>query len=173
VAQAVLATVIAMSSSAMAHPSLEDYVDHHTPNIGLAPGTPLVSYPVWQTGEIEKQARKDWWALKRRYEARQRRLEREREARQAEAAEAAVPEVSASVDWYAIAACESSGDWTIASGNGYYGGLQILLSTWNAYGGQEFASYPHLASVEAQIAVAERILDGQGIGAWPVCGAYG
>jgi len=70
-------------------------------------------------------------------------------------------------NWDAIAACESGGNWSIATGNGYYGGLQFSLSTWRAYGG---TGMPQNASRETQIAVAQRVLAGQGIGAWPVCG---
>ena len=74
------------------------------------------------------------------------------------------------VNWDAIANCESGGNWGINTGNGYYGGLQFSQSTWNAYGGSGSASS---ASRDEQIAVAERVLDSQGIGAWPVCGQYG
>ncbi|WP_298181091.1 transglycosylase family protein [Saccharomonospora sp.] len=83
---------------------------------------------------------------------------------------AATPAQADSVNWDAIAQCESGGDWSINTGNGYYGGLQFKLSTWQAYGG---TGMPHEASREQQIAVAERVLDGQGIGAWPVCGPRG
>ncbi|MGW9477649.1 transglycosylase family protein [Saccharomonospora azurea] len=83
---------------------------------------------------------------------------------------AATPAHADSVNWDAIAECESGGDWSINTGNGYYGGLQFSLSTWQAYGG---TGMPHETSREQQIAVAERVLDGQGIGAWPVCGARG
>ena len=79
----------------------------------------------------------------------------------------ATPAHADSVNWDAIAQCESGGNWAIHTGNGYSGGLQFLPSTWKAYGGQ---GAPHAASREAQIAVAERVLKGQGIGAWPVCG---
>lgn len=81
---------------------------------------------------------------------------------------AATPAQADSVNWDAIAECESNGDWGINTGNGYYGGLQFKLSTWEAYGG---TGMPHEASRAEQIAVAERVLEGQGIGAWPVCGA--
>jgi LysM repeat protein len=74
--------------------------------------------------------------------------------------------------WDGVAACESSGNWTINTGNGYYGGLQFSRSTWAAYGGLAYAPRPDLASREAQIAVAERTLNGQGVGAWPTCGKY-
>lgn len=80
---------------------------------------------------------------------------------------------SPSVDWDAVAECESSGDWSINTGNGYTGGLQFLGSTWDAYGGQEYAAEAYLATRTEQIAIAENILDGQGIGAWPVCGPKG
>jgi len=75
-----------------------------------------------------------------------------------------------SVNWDAIAQCESSGNWSINTGNGYYGGLQFTLSTWRAYGG---SGMPQNASRSEQIRVAENVLRGQGIGAWPVCGARG
>lgn len=75
-----------------------------------------------------------------------------------------------SVNWDAIAQCESGGNWSINTGNGYYGGLQFTLSTWRAYGGQ---GMPNNASRSEQIRVAENVLGGQGIGAWPVCGARG
>jgi len=78
-----------------------------------------------------------------------------------------------SVDWDSVAACESGGNWSINTGNGYYGGLQFASGTWSGHGGGEFASSAHLASREQQIAVAERVLRTQGIGAWPVCGKRG
>lgn len=75
-----------------------------------------------------------------------------------------------SVDWDAVAACESGGNWGINTGNGYYGGLQFSPSTWSANGG---AGMPHTASRSEQIRVAENVLSTQGIGAWPTCGAQG
>lgn len=75
-----------------------------------------------------------------------------------------------SVNWDAIAQCESGGNWSINTGNGYYGGLQFSLSTWRGYGGQ---GMPNNASRSEQIRIAEKVLAGQGIGAWPVCGARG
>ena len=72
--------------------------------------------------------------------------------------------------WDDVAHCESGGDWHINTGNGYYGGLQHSQPTWDAFGGQEFAPRADLATREEQIAVAERVLDGQGPGAWPTCG---
>lgn len=72
------------------------------------------------------------------------------------------------VNWDAIAQCESGGNWSINTGNGYYGGLQFSLSTWRAYGG---TGMPHEASREEQIAVAKRVQASQGWGAWPACTA--
>jgi len=69
--------------------------------------------------------------------------------------------------WDAVAQCESGGNYAINTGNGFYGGLQFTLSTWAAYGGR---GAPQTASRSEQIAVAERVLAGQGKGAWPVCG---
>ncbi|WP_033295348.1 transglycosylase family protein [Amycolatopsis jejuensis] len=77
---------------------------------------------------------------------------------------------ASATNWDAIAQCESGGNWSTSTGNGYYGGLQFSQSTWKAYGGSGSASG---ASREQQIAVAERVLQGQGIGAWPVCGKKG
>ena len=77
------------------------------------------------------------------------------------------------VNWSAIAACESGGNWSADTGNGFYGGLQFTEGTWLGYGGGQYASSANLASPAEQIAVAERVLAGQGIGAWPVCGANG
>ena len=57
--------------------------------------------------------------------------------------------------WDALAKCESGGNWAINTGNGYYGGLQFSFGTWNQYGGAEFAKYPHQATREEQIIVAE------------------
>ncbi|KOU57116.1 peptidase [Streptomyces sp. MMG1533] len=77
---------------------------------------------------------------------------------------------AADVDtWNKVAACESSNDWNINTGNGYYGGLQFTRSTWEAYGGTRYAPRADLATKDQQIAVAEKVLDGQGPGAWPVC----
>ncbi|MFE3020048.1 transglycosylase family protein [Streptomyces sp. NPDC059256] len=77
---------------------------------------------------------------------------------------------AASVDvWEKVAACESTNQWTINTGNGYYGGLQFSQSTWEAYGGREYAPRADLASKAQQIVVAERVLKGQGPGAWPTC----
>lgn len=72
-------------------------------------------------------------------------------------------------DWDGVAQCESGGNWGINTGNGYYGGLQFSPSTWAANGGQGSASG---ASKAEQIRVAENVLASQGVGAWPVCGAY-
>ncbi|MFZ3474146.1 transglycosylase family protein [Streptomyces sp. 4.24] len=78
---------------------------------------------------------------------------------------------AASVDtWSKVAACESTGNWHINTGNGYYGGLQFSQSTWRAFGGAAYASRADLATREQQIAVAEKVLKGQGPQAWPVCG---
>ncbi|GEC02844.1 hypothetical protein SSP24_04990 [Streptomyces spinoverrucosus] len=71
--------------------------------------------------------------------------------------------------WDKVAACESSNDWNINTGNGYYGGLQFSQSTWEAYGGTAYAARADLATKDQQIAVAEKVLDGQGPGAWPTC----
>ncbi|WP_165368021.1 resuscitation-promoting factor [Phytoactinopolyspora endophytica] len=71
--------------------------------------------------------------------------------------------------WDRLAECESGGDWSINTGNGYYGGLQFNLQTWQAYGG---SGYPHENSKSEQIRIAERVRDDRGgYGAWPACSA--
>lgn len=74
-------------------------------------------------------------------------------------------------DWDRLAQCESGGNWSINTGNGYHGGLQFSPSTWAGYGGKQYAPYAYQATREQQIAVAERVLAGQGWGAWPSCSA--
>ena len=73
-----------------------------------------------------------------------------------------------SVDWDAIAQCESGGNWSTNTGNGAYGGLQFKPATWAANGG---VGSPASASREEQIRVAENVLQNQGLGAWPKCGS--
>ncbi|GAA2406750.1 transglycosylase family protein [Streptomyces coeruleofuscus] len=73
-------------------------------------------------------------------------------------------------EWDAVAQCESGGNWSINTGNGYYGGLQFSASTWSGYGGTKYASTADQATKEQQIEIAEKVLAGQGKGAWPVCG---
>ncbi|MEU1009632.1 transglycosylase family protein [Streptomyces sp. NPDC005890] len=75
-----------------------------------------------------------------------------------------------SAEWDKVAQCESGGNWSINTGNGYYGGLQFSASTWAAYGGTQYAATADKASKAQQIAVAEKVLAAQGKGAWPVCG---
>ena len=70
-------------------------------------------------------------------------------------------------NWDAVAQCESGGNWHANTGNGKYGGLQFKPATWARYGG---VGNPAAASRDEQIAVANRVLDGQGIEAWPKCG---
>jgi resuscitation-promoting factor RpfA len=71
--------------------------------------------------------------------------------------------------WNRLAGCESSRRWHIHTGNGYFGGLQFSLSTWRAYGGRKFARFPHRARRVEQVIMGQRVLHGQGWGAWPAC----
>ncbi|GLW58825.1 transglycosylase family protein [Kitasatospora phosalacinea] len=71
--------------------------------------------------------------------------------------------------WDKVAMCESTGNWSINTGNGFYGGLQFTSSTWAAFGGTAYAPQANLATKAQQIAVAEKVLAVQGPGAWPVC----
>ncbi|WP_415952559.1 transglycosylase family protein [Streptomyces sp. KLOTTS4A1] len=73
-------------------------------------------------------------------------------------------------EWDQVAQCESGGNWSINTGNGYYGGLQFSASTWAGYGGTAYAPTADQATKSQQIAIAEKVLAGQGKGAWPSCG---
>lgn len=84
----------------------------------------------------------------------------------------AAPAQASSYNWDGVAACESGGNWQIDTGNGYYGGLQFSQPTWEGHGGLAYASRANFATKEQQIEIAERVLSTQGVGAWPVCGAY-
>jgi hypothetical protein len=68
--------------------------------------------------------------------------------------------------WDALAQCESGGNWSINTGNGYYGGIQFSLSTWQGLGG---TGYPHEHSREVQIAMGKKLWESSGWGAWPGC----
>lgn len=70
------------------------------------------------------------------------------------------------VTWDRMAECEANGDWSANTGNGYYGGLQFSLATWESYGG---TGYPHEASKATQIDVAKRLHADRGWDAWPSC----
>lgn len=70
--------------------------------------------------------------------------------------------------WDRIAACESGGNWSINTGNGYYGGLQFSLSSWRAVGG---SGLPSNASKSEQIARGKILQSRQGWRAWPACSA--
>jgi resuscitation-promoting factor RpfA len=78
-------------------------------------------------------------------------------------------EAAATTVWDRVAQCESGGNWKINTGNGFYGGVQFAAGTWKAYGGNTYANQAHLATKAEQIAIARRVLAGQGPGAWPVC----
>lgn len=81
----------------------------------------------------------------------------------------AVAAPASAADWDELAQCESSGNWHINTGNGFYGGLQFTESTWSAFGGDQYAANAHKATREQQIAVAKKVLEAQGPGAWPAC----
>ncbi|MDQ0748979.1 hypothetical protein QF034_003210 [Streptomyces africanus] len=72
--------------------------------------------------------------------------------------------------WDRVADCETGGAWSQNSGNGYFGGLQLSQEDWENHGGLDYAPSADLASRSQQIAVAERILADQGVGAWRTCG---
>ena len=71
--------------------------------------------------------------------------------------------------WEKLAQCESNGDWSIDTGNGFSGGVQFTDQTWAAYGGTDFAPKASKASKEEQMYVANKVLEEQGWKAWPAC----
>ncbi|MFF4502545.1 transglycosylase family protein [Streptomyces sp. NPDC001401] len=72
--------------------------------------------------------------------------------------------------WDKVAQCETGGSWSENSGNGFYGGLKLTQENWEKYGGLDYAPSADLASRNQQIAVAEKLLDDQGVGAFHTCG---
>jgi hypothetical protein len=74
--------------------------------------------------------------------------------------------VSGNSAWDSIAKCESGGNWTINTGNGYYGGLQFTQATWASAGGLQYAPRADLATRDQQIAIASKL----SLSNWPVCG---
>ncbi|TQM32492.1 transglycosylase-like protein with SLT domain [Nocardia bhagyanarayanae] len=84
-----------------------------------------------------------------------------------------VGQASAATDqeWDSLAACESGGDWSSNTGNGFHGGLQFSPGTWAAYGGVAYALTADKATREQQIAVAERVLAAEGWSPWAGCSA--
>lgn len=85
----------------------------------------------------------------------------------------AVETIDVSDRWDVLAQCETGGNWSTNTGNGFGGGLQFAhgpgWSTWRAFGGEEFAPHPWDATREEQIVIAERVLASSGWGAWPGC----
>ncbi|WP_279671417.1 transglycosylase family protein [Flexivirga meconopsidis] len=71
--------------------------------------------------------------------------------------------------WDRVATCESGNNWSINTGNGFYGGLQFTKQTWLGFGGGQYASSAQYATREQQILIAQKTLAVQGPGAWPVC----
>jgi len=82
------------------------------------------------------------------------------------------PLLNNGLNWDAVAQCESGGNWSINTGNGFYGGLQFDYGTWLSNGGGAYAPRADLATREEQIAVATRLYNARGSSPWPVCGAY-
>ena len=84
-------------------------------------------------------------------------------------ASSSAPSAPSGSVWDRLAQCESGGNWSINTGNGYYGGLQFSRSTWQAYGGGQYAPTADKASRSEQIAIAKKTQASQGWGAWPAC----
>lgn len=80
------------------------------------------------------------------------------------------PEVADGSVWDRLATCESTNNWAINTGNGFYGGIQFDQTTWEQYGGTQYAPRADLASREEQIAIATKVRDARGgYRSWPAC----
>lgn len=75
--------------------------------------------------------------------------------------------------WDRIAQCESTGNWSINTGNGYYGGLQFNQATWVSAGGLQYAPRADLATKAEQIAVANNLRSKRGLQPWECAGKLG
>ena len=82
---------------------------------------------------------------------------------------ASAPSAPSGSVWDRLAQCESGGNWSINTGNGYHGGLQFSAQTWKAFGGGKYAPTANLATREQQIDIAKKTQRAQGWGAWPSC----
>jgi len=120
--------------------------------------------------KAEAQAKREAAAAAKAAAEAQRQAEAEAAARaQAQQQQSVAQSSSNGSVWDRLAQCESGGNWSINTGNGYYGGLQFNLGTWQSVGG---SGYPHQASREEQIHRAEILRDRNGgYGAWPSCSA--
>lgn len=81
-----------------------------------------------------------------------------------------VPPIPYEANWDRVAACESGGNWSINTGNGYYGGLQYDYGTWLGAGGGQYAPRADLASKREQILISEQVRADRGLSPWPHCG---
>lgn len=92
------------------------------------------------------------------------------EVPEAEEPEGGKPEASADPAWDRLAQCESTGNWSINTGNGFYGGLQFDEGTWSDFGGKKYAPRADLATKEQQIEIATKVRDARGgYSSWPAC----
>lgn len=147
-----------------------------TPDLSTAIAKAEAERAAWFAGVAQAQAEREWYEAVARHQAELAAQQRAAEAAEAAEAEraAAPPMVATTAStgsvWDRLAQCESGGNWSIATGNGYYGGLQMDMQFWSSYGGPAFASRPDLASRAQQITVAERARDsGRGYYPWPTC----
>jgi uncharacterized protein YabE (DUF348 family) len=79
---------------------------------------------------------------------------------------AAAPAMMNEAMWDKIAQCESGGNWSINTGNGYYGGLQFDIQTWIGAGGGAYAPNASLATKAQQIDIANRVYAQRGLQPW-------
>lgn len=84
---------------------------------------------------------------------------------------AGAPYVAPGSVWDRLVMCESTGNWSINTGNSFYGGVQFTAQTWLAFGGGKYAPRADLATREEQIDIARKTLKEQGWNAWPTCSA--
>ena len=130
----------------------------------LSPTVELAPLDERRAAQAELDAEAERLRIEAEEEAERQRLAEEEAAR--EAAEAEQYQTNRLATWEALAQCESGGNWSINTGNGYYGGLQFALATWRSVGG---SGYPHQNSKAEQIYRGEILQQRAGWGQWPAC----
>ena len=169
-----VAVLMLTTSPAWAHPNgWNTWNEYKAANdtCGASPKR-LSGAALMQEVECREELRQAWERFDRRYWHSVEQAEEEAAASPAVGGSGGAASYDGSLNWYALADCESGGTWSSGDGIGpdVTGGLQIATSTWLGYGGGAFASKAMYATPAQQIIIGQRVLAGQGVGAWPSCG---
>jgi hypothetical protein len=172
---AVVSVVGAVGSVVATDASAEAPVTMNQPTVsmeGMSKSPIVQAAVIARTHEIDEHNRQLWLAAQKQHEVEVQaaRAAQER-ARAARAQSTPTPRRSGGVNWDGIARCETGGDWGMV-GRTFSGGLGFANTTWNGFGGREFADFAGHATREQQIIVAERVYAKYGLSGWG-CRAYG